>query len=105
DSASATTNWLDKRGTLGTLVADPIDFVKGDFLYAHEDIQTGVGEFPHGLALNKLYTSGRSTQDGPLGRGWTHSLASNATVGSDGFQGMGEDSALDAVPALVEKMV
>lgn len=70
-----------------------------------KDIQTGAGEFPLGLGVQKLYSSGLRTQDGPLGKGWTHSLAASATVGSDGFQGMGEDSALDAVPTLVEKLV
>lgn len=87
------------------LINDPIDFASGSFLYAHEDIKTGVGEFPLSLGLNKLYSSGARTQDGPLGKGWTHSLVATAALGSDGFQGMGEDSAMDAVPALVEKLV
>ncbi|HRO57390.1 MAG TPA: DUF6531 domain-containing protein, partial [Nitrosomonas europaea] len=102
-------NSVNPYGTLwqfvGKAFGDPIDMAKGHFLYAHEDIQTGAGEFPLGLGVQKLYSSGLRTQDGPLGKGWTHSLAASATVGSDGFQGMGEDSALDAVPTLVEKLV
>lgn len=43
------------------------------------------------------------TTSGVMGRGWTHSLASSVLVGSDGFQGLGEDSALDAV-TIVEQM-
>ncbi|PKO60043.1 MAG: Rhs family protein, partial [Betaproteobacteria bacterium HGW-Betaproteobacteria-19] len=100
--AKSASDWIEAGFKL---INDPIDFASGNFLYANEDIQTGVGEFPLGLGLNKLYSSGARTQDGPLGRGWTHSLAASATVGSDGFQSMGEDSALDAVPTLVEKLV
>ncbi|SCX87276.1 hypothetical protein SAMN05216420_101172 [Nitrosospira sp. Nl5] len=44
------------------------------------------------------------TQAGPLGKGWSHNFASSATLGSDGYQGMGEDSALDAVTTLVEQI-
>lgn len=89
----------------GKSFGDPIDMVKGAYLYAKNDITAGVGEFPHSLSLQKLYSSGARTQAGPLGKGWTHNLASSVTVGSDGFQGMGEDSALDAVSAIVEQMV
>uniref|UniRef100_UPI000837B470 RHS repeat-associated core domain-containing protein n=1 Tax=Thauera butanivorans TaxID=86174 RepID=UPI000837B470 len=91
--------------TTGSYFGDPIDMTKGHFVYAHQDIQTGVGEFPLSLGVQKLYSSGARTQDGPLGKGWTHSLAATVRMGSDGFQGMGEDSALDAVPTLVEKLV
>ncbi|MCV2218108.1 RHS repeat-associated core domain-containing protein [Thauera sp. Sel9] len=89
----------------GSYFGDPIDMTKGHFVYAHQDIQTGVGDFPLSLGVQKLYSSGARTQDGPLGKGWTHSLAATVRMGSDGFQGMGEDSALDAVPTLVEKLV
>ncbi|HAG75476.1 MAG TPA: Rhs family protein [Thauera sp.] len=89
----------------GSYFGDPIDMTKGHFVYAHQDIDAGVGGFPLSLGLQKLYSSGARTQDGPLGKGWTHSLAASTRVGSDGFQGMGEDSALDAVPTLVEKLV
>jgi RHS repeat-associated protein len=89
----------------GTILGDPIDMVKGSYLYARNDITVGVGEFPHSLSVQKLYSSGARTQAGPLGRGWTHNFAASTTVGSDGFQGMGEDSALDAVSTIVEQMV
>ncbi|HAY08798.1 MAG TPA: Rhs family protein, partial [Thauera sp.] len=102
NGAKSPSDWIEVGMKL---INDPIDFASGSFLYANEDIQTGVGEFPLSLELNKLYSSGARTQDGPLGKGWTHSLAASTRVGSDGFQGMGEDSALDAVPTLVEKLV
>ena len=84
---------------------DPIDMANGHYLYARSDITTGVGAFPLSLNFEKLYSSGLRTQSGPLGKGWTHNLAASTTVGSDGFQGLGEDSALDAVTSIVEKMV
>ena len=84
---------------------DPIDMANGHFLYAHKDITTGTGAFPLSLSFEKLYSSGMRTQSGSLGKGWAHNLAVSATVGSDGFQGLGEDSALDAVGGIVEKMV
>ncbi|WP_418646900.1 RHS repeat-associated core domain-containing protein [Thauera butanivorans] len=102
NSAKSSDDWMT---TVGKFFGDPIDMAKGNFVYADEDIQTGVGEFPHSLGVNKLYSSSARTQDGPLGKGWTHSLAASVRVGSDGFQSMGEDSALDAVPTLVEKLV
>ncbi|WP_445371982.1 RHS repeat-associated core domain-containing protein [Methylomonas sp. HW2-6] len=84
---------------------DPIDMTKGNFLYAHDDLNTGVGSFPHALSFQKLYSSGARIQSGPLGKGWTHNFASTVAANSDGFQGLGEDSALDAVNTIVEKLV
>ena len=91
--------------SLGQTFGDPIDMTKGNYLYTHDDITTGVGSYPQALNFQRLYSSGALNQNGPLGYGWTHSLAANATVGSDGFQGLGEDSALDAANSLVEMMV
>ncbi len=91
--------------TFGNTFGDPIDMANGHYLYARSDITTGVGAFPLSLNFEKLYSSGLRTQSGPLGKGWTHNLAASTTIGSDGFQGLGEDSALDAVTSIVEKMV
>ena len=102
-SYSISTDWLTQ--TFGNTFGDPIDMANGHYLYARQDISTGVGEFPLSLNFQKLYSSGRRTVDSPLGKGWTHNLAASATVGSDGFQGLGEDSALDAVGSIVEKLV
>ncbi|SFW36191.1 DUF6531 domain-containing protein, partial [Nitrosovibrio sp. Nv17] len=89
----------------GRSFGDPIDMVKGNYLYANDDIGVGVGSPPHALILQRAYSSGARAQAGPLGKGWSHNLASSVFVSSDGFQGMGEDSALDAVTTLVEQMV
>ena len=102
-SYSISPNWLTQ--TFGNTFGDPIDMANGHFLYARNDLTAGVGAFPHSLNFQKLYSSGMRTQAGPLGKGWTHNLTASATLGSDGFQGLGEDSGLDAVSSIVEKMV
>ncbi len=86
----------------GSAYGDPIDMVQGHFLYNHEDINVGVGAFPQSLSFQRLYSSGMRNQNGPLGKGWTHNFNATAAVNSDGFQAMGEDSALDAVGTIVE---
>ncbi|BBJ22520.1 hypothetical protein W01_04470 [Candidatus Nitrotoga sp. AM1P] len=98
-------NTLTNTGIGGYTLGDPIDLVRGNYLYAHEDINVGVGEFPQALNLRRQYNSAMRGDDGSLGRGWTHNLASRATVSSDGFQAMGEDSALDAVGTLIEQWI
>ena len=104
--AVVTTPWYqDLSQANGSYLADPIDLVRGHFLYPNEDIKTGVGEFPMSLAFNKLYSSASRHQAGPLGRGFTHNWVSTAAAGSDGLQGMGEDSALDAVGVIAERLV
>lgn len=81
---------------------DPIGFVAGNFLYKRDDLTSGVGTFPQSLTFRRLYSSSMKNQDGPLGKGWTHNLSATAKINSDGYQGMGEDSALDAAATLVE---
>lgn len=87
----------------GSAYGDPIDMVAGNFLYDHEDISVGVGGFPQSLAFQRLYSSGMKNQNGPMGKGWTHNFNASVAASSDGFQAMGEDSALDAVGTLVEQ--
>jgi RHS repeat-associated protein len=82
--------------------SDPIDRFSGNYTYDHNDLVVGAGGFPKSLNFQRLYSSGLKNQSGPLGKGWTHNFNSTALVNSDGYQGMGEDSALDAVGTLVE---
>jgi RHS repeat-associated protein len=84
---------------------DPIDMVKGNYLYNSDDMKVGVGSYPHALTFQKIYSSGARTQKGPLGMGWGHNFDASTVVSSDGFQGMGADSALDAATTLVELMI
>ncbi|MDZ4150765.1 MAG: DUF6531 domain-containing protein, partial [Methylicorpusculum sp.] len=108
-AANALSNSLSTFGNLmqSTFRAfgDPIDMTKGNFLYAHEDINTGIGAFPHALSFQKLYSSGSRTEAGSLGKGWTHSFVSRIQQGSDGLQALGEDSPLDAVSTIIETLV
>ncbi len=80
--------------------ADPIDLVSGAFLYSHDDLTMGSGALPLGLGFQRYYTSGARLQDGLLGLGWTHNFAISATLDSDGYQGLGEDSPVDAAAVI-----
>ncbi|GAB1719359.1 MAG: hypothetical protein NTAFB09_10900 [Nitrosospira sp.] len=91
--------------TIGRFFGEPIDMKTGNYLYNSDDMKVGVGSYPHALTFQKIYSSGARTQKGPLGMGWGHNFDASTVVSSDGFQGMGEDSALDAVNTLVEMMV
>ncbi|RYF76363.1 MAG: RHS repeat protein [Comamonadaceae bacterium] len=89
----------------GNSFGDPIDMVQGNFLYEHDDLRTGVGEFPASLTFKRLYSSSLKNRAGVLGKGWAHHFNMAGSISSDGLQGMGEDSALDAVGAIVEQGV
>jgi RHS repeat-associated protein len=106
-STNVSNNQQQQRDLSGTAFTfnDPIDMVRGRFVYDHEDIDAGIGAFPQTLAFKRLYSSGSRTSDGILGKGWTHNLNITAVTGSDGFQAMGEDSALDAVGSVIEQKV
>ncbi|MGA7813495.1 RHS repeat-associated core domain-containing protein [Caballeronia sp.] len=81
---------------------DPIDMVHGNFLYEHQDIKTGYGDWPDSLNFQRLYSSGMKNQSGVLGKGWTHNFDIRLRTSSDGFIGMGDRLALDAVGTIVE---
>lgn len=84
---------------------EPIDLFTGDYLYKREDIAVGSRLYPFRLTFRRSYNSHNSLENGPLGLGWKHNLNIFATNGSDGFQGLGSDSALDAAGAIVELYV
>ncbi|WP_200348764.1 DUF6531 domain-containing protein [Halochromatium glycolicum] len=84
---------------------DPIDLVTGDFLYASDDIGVGSGGLPVGLGLQRRYNAANRFEDRGLGWGWTHSFDIVATPGSDGYQGLGADSPVDAAAAIVAAYV
>jgi YD repeat-containing protein len=106
-STKVSNNQQQQKDLSGTAITwnDPIDMARGRFVYDHDDIDAGIGAFPQTLAFKRLYSSGSRTSDGTLGKGWTHNLNITAVTGSDGFQAMGEDSALDAVGSVVEQKV
>lgn len=91
---------LSKTGFTGEYFNDPIDMTKGSFLLNSSDINVGVGNYPQSLSFERFYTSDNRTSDGVLGRGWTHNLIKTVNVNTDGYQSLGEDSALDASAVL-----
>jgi RHS repeat-associated protein len=89
----------------GLSAGDPVDMVHGSFLYEHQDIKTGYGDAPDSLKFQRLYSSGMKDQSGALGKGWTHNYDIRIRTASDGFLGMGDRLALDAVGSIVEHKV
>lgn len=88
-----------------TIAGDPIDMVKGNFLYEHRDIKTGYGDSPDSLSFQRFYSSGRKNQKGILGKGWTHNYDIRIDSASDGFVALGARQALDAVATIIEQKV
>jgi RHS repeat-associated protein len=80
---------------------DPIDMLNGDFTYEHDDISMGSGEGVFGLNLIRNYNSGRRSQRGPFGNGWTHNYDTRGELSSDGFESFGEQQALNAIPTMI----
>jgi len=87
-------------GSNGQNVGDPIDHRKGSLQYQNNDLVVGPRTFPYSLGFTRLYDSGAQAMAGPLGNGWSHNFAITATVGSDGFTGMGQGSLLNAVSSI-----
>jgi len=108
-AVNSTNNTLSVLGALtqftGSIFGDPVDMTKGNFLYTRSDFTVGMGAFPASLEFSRSYSSGARMQNGPLGFGWSHNLSASVSVRSDPFQGLGEDSALDAVAAIAEILV
>jgi RHS repeat-associated protein len=78
-----------------------IDLFTGDYYYDRQDLSVGTSKFPYRLTMVRSYVSGNRLVKGPLGLGWTHNFAITAKSDSDGLQGMGEDSPIDAASAIV----
>ncbi len=84
---------------------EPIDLVTGNYLYEQTDLSVGSGNHPFSLEFRRHYNSANRYRPDPMGLGWSHNFEVQATPGSDGFEGMGRDSALDAVAAIVEQYI
>lgn len=80
---------------------DPITLVSGNYILPQQDLSIGSAAQPIGLGFTRSYTSGASKRSGPLGYGWASTFDIKALPGSDGYQGMGEDSPIDAASAIV----
>jgi RHS repeat-associated protein len=84
---------------------EPIDLLAGHYLYETTDLSVGNGIYPFSLGFGRLYNSSDALQDGLMGLGWTHTLNIFSSDDSDGFQGLGYDSPIDAVGAIVQSYV
>jgi RHS repeat-associated protein len=80
---------------------DPISLAVGDYIHENTDMTVGSNPYPFGLGFKRSYTSGAALIDGPMGLGWTHNFDIHVRSESDGYQGMGEDSPIDAAAAIV----
>ena len=84
---------------------DPIDLVTGDFLYDKTDLTVGSQAFPVGLGFERHYSSAGRLNKRTLGYGWTHSYDITAKQESNAYQGLGEDSAIDAAAVIVANYI
>lgn len=91
---------VDKVSDAWVAFSDPINMSKGSFLLENKDINVGLGNYPQSLSFERFYTSDNRTTDGVLGRGWKHNFIKTVNVNTDGYQSLGEDSALDASAVL-----
>ena len=62
----------------------------------------GSGENPYSLKFATSYDSRIRLMNGPLGLGWRHNWSTTATLGSNGFLGLGSQSPSNAVAAITE---
>jgi len=79
---------------------EPIDMVTGHYLYDHTDLKAGNNPFDP--VFSRHYNSGDHLSKGSPGLGWSHSLDIRAKLDSDGFLGMGKNSAIDAAGTITE---
>ncbi len=86
----------------GQQTPDPIDLQTGDYIYRHDDMIVGSGENPYSLKFATSYDSRIRLMNGPLGLGWRHNWSTTATLGSNGFLGLGSQSPSNAVAAITE---
>jgi RHS repeat-associated protein len=87
------------RAYSNTYSGDPVSVTTGDFTFSNDDLVVGAEGAQ--LTLRRSYSSGAWLADGPFGRGWSHNLDMRIDLDSDGFQGLGEDSAVDAARMIV----
>ncbi|WFU66676.1 RHS repeat-associated core domain-containing protein [Bradyrhizobium brasilense] len=105
DPAAATSfsrTWPStNQGTFAPTSVDPIDLRSGGYLYDHEDISVGSGDFPFRLTLKRSYDSSRSAVRTALGYGWRHNFMMSAVIDSDSYDAFGDYNPLAAVQAAV----
>lgn len=91
------------RSSSALTSGDPVSVQSGDFLHRVDDLSVGADDAQ--IVFSRSYNSGAYLRAGLLGRGWGHSLDARVRTDSDGFQGLGEDSAADAAAMAVALFV
>jgi RHS repeat-associated protein len=84
--------------------ADPVDMASGAFVFAAEDMATGIEGAPRGLAFARNYSSNMASRDEQnLGYGWMHNfhIRAVARTASDEALGMGSPQQAAAFLAAV----
>jgi hypothetical protein len=84
--------------------ADPVDMASGEFVFAAEDMATGIEGAPRGLAFARNYSSNMASRDEQnLGYGWMHNfhIRAVARTASDEALGMGSPQQAAAFLAAV----
>jgi RHS repeat-associated protein len=97
-SASTDTlpSWLNTiPDYLNPQALEPVDAITGAYIYQHDDLKTGSGNFPYALTFSRTYLSSSGTYltttnaDTGIGNGWAHTYSSNAQAQSDPYIGIG----------------
>ncbi|GLQ98035.1 RHS repeat-associated core domain-containing protein [Dyella mobilis] len=81
--------------------SEPIDMYAGNYLYDHQDIDAGNGDFPFRLSFNRSYNSSNVNQTTSLGAGWRNNFMTSAMIDSDSYLAFGDDNPLAAAPSAV----
>jgi RHS repeat-associated protein len=86
-------------------VGEPIDSSNGAFYTEHTDLALG-GETPHGLALERHYTTTRRLYDpAALGKGWTHNYNVQLNTRSTSDIDLNRTSAAEVAPLMLAARV
>ena len=88
----------DDGAVLGSVQADPVAMPSGAFLDHATDLELKGGR---SLAWTRSYDSRRRRDDGPLGRGWTHSFDATVSVGTDADAVFGDGSVAAVIPTVL----
>ena len=87
------------QGTVG----DPVSQVAGNYVYNHQDLSVGSGAYPDSLPFLRTFDSGLAQIEqntSLLGNGWMHNYDVQASLDSDGFEGMAQSSPINGAAGI-----
>ena len=94
-------NFTLPSSTTQYYASDPVDMATGAFVYASEDMTTGLEETPRGLSFVRNYSSNLATRDEQnLGHGWTHNFHIRVETRTADAETLGLGAAQAAAPFL-----